>query len=180
MRHAIVLPLVAVLSLAACNKGGSGSEAGGAAAGGSAADKIAAAVSEMKIQPGLYQSTVEMKAIDMPGLPPAVAEGVKKGLAGKPLTYCITPEDAAKGIESMKQHMAKGQCQFDKFNASGGTIDNEMTCQTGKGSMHVVGHGTYTDTGSVVASTADMSGPGGKMMHMEQVTTTKRIGDCTK
>ncbi|MFM5895843.1 MAG: DUF3617 domain-containing protein [Novosphingobium sp.] len=178
MRIAIVLPLAAALSLAACNKAGGGSDAGGGS--GSMPEKVAAAVSEMKIQPGLYQATVDIKAVDMPGLPPAVLDGVKKGMAGKPLTYCISAEDAAKGIAAMKEHMAKGKCQFDKFDAANGTIDQSMTCQMGKGTMHVIGHGTYTDAGSVVASTTDMSGPGGKTMHLEQVTTTKRVGDCTK
>ncbi|MFM5917926.1 MAG: DUF3617 domain-containing protein [Novosphingobium sp.] len=184
MRYAAILPLAAALSLVACNKPGNGSDAGGSTAagnGGSLPEKVVAAATEMRLQPGLYQATVDVKAFDVPGMPPQVAAAVKSNMAGKPMTFCLSAEDAAKGVEAMKEHIGKGgKCQFNKFQASGGTIDQDMTCQMGQGTMHVVGHGTYTDTGSVVASTADMSAPGGKGMHVEQVTTTKRVGDCTK
>ena len=179
MRLSISLPLIAVLSLGACNKaadpGGTGSSDPAANA------KAAAAASEVHFQPGLYQSTVEIKQMDMPGMPPAVVAAMKGRMFEKPLTYCLTPEDAAKGADAMKQRMGKGQCQFDRFNAAGGIIDSSMTCQLGdKGTMHAVAHGTYTDTGSVAASTMDMTMGGAGKIHIEQVTTTTRVGDCTK
>lgn len=183
MRLSIALPLIAVLSLGACNKaadpGGTGSSDPAANA------KAAAAASEVHFQPGLYQSKVEIKQMDMPGMPPAVVAAMKTRMFEKPLTYCLTPEDAAKGAEAMKQRMGKGQCQFDSFNATGGTIDSSMTCQLGgQGTMYAVAHGTYTDTGSITASTMDMAMGGAKngagKMHIEQVTTTSRVGDCTK
>ena len=179
MRLSIALPLMAVLALGACNKaadpGGTGSSDPAANA------KAAAAASEVHFQPGLYQSKIEIKQMDMPGMPPAVVASMKTQMAEKPLTYCLTPEDAAKGAEAMKERMGKGQCQFDSFNAAGGKIDSSMTCQLGaKGTMHAVAHGTYTATGSVTASTMDMTMDGVGKMHMEQVTTTSRVGDCTK
>ncbi|MFM6931981.1 MAG: DUF3617 domain-containing protein [Novosphingobium sp.] len=186
MRLLFAMPLIAALSLTACNKAGSGAEGGGGAADGAAGtssslpDKAAAAIGAMHFEPGLYQATVDIKAFDMPGMPAGALASVKSGMAGKPVTYCLSAEDAAKGMEAMKQHMAKGQCQFEKFDVSNGTIDTSMTCQMGPQTMHTVGHGTFTDTGTVVASTADMTGAGGKKIHIEQVTTTKRIGDCTK
>ena len=180
MRLPLVMPLIAVLALTACNKGS-------APAGGSSGDPaanakaVAATVAAMRIQPGLYRAQVDIKRLDMPGMPPQMVAMMKSKMLEKPLTYCITPEDAAKGAEAMKERMGKGQCQFNRFSAAGGTIDSEMTCNPGsKGSMHVVAHGTYTDTGNVVASSVDVAmGPAGKM-HMEQVTTTTRVGDCTK
>ena len=183
MRLSIALPLIVVVALGACNKaadpGGTGSSDP------AAAGKAAAAAGAMHFRPGLYQSKVEIKQLDMPGMPPAVLAAMKSRMLEKPLTYCLTPEDAAKGAEAMKERLGKGQCEFDSFKAEGGTMDSSMTCQLGgKGTMHAVAHGTYTETGSVTASTMDMamgdgkSGPG--KMHMEQVTTTTRIGDCTK
>jgi len=183
MRIAIVLPLAAALSLSGCNKAGSGSDAGGTAAAGNSTslpERAAAAVSELHFQPGLYESRVDIKAFDMPGMPPAAAAGMKGNMARKPMTYCLTPEDAAKGAEAMKQHMGNGHCQFDKFNVGGGTIDTSMSCQMGQGTLTGTAHGTYTDTGTVVDSTADMTMPGGRKMHVEQVVTTKRVGECTK
>ena len=85
-----------------------------------------------------------------------VAAGVKGSMANKPMTYCLSAEDAAKGAEAMKEHMAKGKCQFNRFDVAGGTIDTAMSCQMGNGTLTATGHGTYTDTGTVVASTSDM------------------------
>ena len=41
-------------------------------------------------------------------------------------------------------------------------------------------HGTYTDTGSVTTASVDMAMTGVSKMHLEQVNTTTRIGECTK
>lgn len=179
MRLSFVLPLVAALSLTACNKAGTGSDTA-VGGGGSAAEKAAAVLSGVHFQPGLYQTKIDIKAFDMPGMPAAVAASVKGSMTGKPLTYCLSAEDAAKGAEGMKEHMAKGKCQFGKFDAAGGTIDTAMSCQMGNGTLTASGHGTYTDTGSVVASTSDMTMGGGRKMHIEEVVTTARVGDCTK
>ena len=180
MRLPIAVPLIAVLCLTACNKANPNDSA---SAGDPAANAKAAAeaVADIRFQPGLYQAKVDIKRLDMPGLPPQVVAAMKTRMVDKPLTYCLTPEDAAKGAQVMKERMGKGQCQFTKFNAAGGTIDSEMTCNAGsQGEMHAVAHGTYTDTGSVTSSSVDVAmGPTGKM-HLEQVTTTTRVGDCTK
>ncbi len=169
MRLPIVLPLFVLLLLGACNKPAE------------PAAKAAAALDEVQFKPGLYQTKVEIKQLDMPGMPPQVVAMMKSKMLTQPLTYCLTPEDAAKGVQAMKERMGTGQCRFDKFNASGGTIDSDMTCNGGgKGEMHAVVHGTYTETGNVMAASVDVGmGPTGKM-HMEQATTTTRIGDCTK
>ena len=177
MRLPVVLPLFAVLALGACGKGTD--------PGSDTAAKATAAVAGVHFQPGLYQSKIDIKQLDIPGMPPPVIAAMRSRMLEQPLTYCVTPEEAAKGAEVMKQHMGKGQCQFDKFDAAGGKLASSMTCQLGgKGTMQIEAHGTYTDTGSVTSSTLDMApdGPAGAAgkMHIEQVTTTTRIGDCTK
>ena len=116
----------------------------------------------------------------MPGMPPAMLGMMKQKMADKPMTYCLTAADAAKGADAMKERMGRGKCQFDRFDADGGLIDASMSCQMGQGSLKVVTKGTYTDTGTVTEGTADMSMPGGKGMHMATKTTTTRVGDCTK
>ena len=177
MRVPVVLPLIAVLGLGACTKN--------ADPGSDVAAKAAAAVLEIHFQPGLYQSKIDLKQLNMPGMPPQVIAAMKSRMFEKPLTYCLTAEEAAKGTEALKQRMGKGECQFDRFDAAGGKLASSMTCQIGgKGTMHIEAQGTYTETGSITASTLDMApagaaGAAGKM-HIEQVTTTTRIGDCTK
>ena len=177
MRLPVVLPLLAVFALEACNKGADPDS--------DVAAKASAAALAIHFQPGLYQSKIDLKQLDMPGMPPQVIAAMKGRMFEKPLTYCLTPEEAAKGTEALKQRMGKGECKFDRFEASGGKLASSMTCQIGgKGTMHIEAHGTYTETGSVTASTLDMApagaaGAAGKM-HIEQVTTTTRVGDCPK
>jgi Protein of unknown function (DUF3617) len=82
-------------------------------------------------------------------------------------------------VEAMKEQMGKGQCKFESFNARGGTIDSVFSCEAGPGTtMRATSQGTYTPTGSKVAAKVDLTGPGGKGMHLEQTMTMTRIGDC--
>ena len=133
------------------------------------------------MQPGLYRTTVDLKQIQVPDLPPQILAMLKQRMAEKPITYCVTPEDAAKGLDALKERLGKGKCQFERFDAAGGTLDAAFTCDVGgKGSMKVASHGTYTETGSVSTASVDMTMAGVSKMHLEQVNTTTRVGDCTK
>ena len=58
MRLSYALPMIALLALAACNKGGAPSQSG--ASDPAANAKAAAVMSEMHLQPGLYASKVEV------------------------------------------------------------------------------------------------------------------------
>ena len=176
MRLPFSLALIAVLALPGCNKApqnGASDPAAGA--------KALAAADSFHMQPGLYRTTVDLKQINVPDLPPQVLAMMKQRMIEKPITYCLTPEDAAKGLDAMKERLGKGKCQFDSFNAVGGKLDANFTCDVGgKGSMTVVSHGTYTDTGSISTASVDMTMGGVSKMHLEQVNTTTRIGDCSK
>ena len=179
MRLSISLPLLAALALTACNKGGAPSS-DAASSGGANGKAIAAVQSGLHLQPGLYSSKVEITQFDMPGVPPGALGMIKARMAEKQVTYCLTPADAARGAEAMKERMSKGKCQFGKFDAAGGQIDAVMSCQMGTGTLKVVSKGTFTDTGTVTQGTADMTMPGGKGMHMATTTVTQRVGDCSK
>lgn len=85
-----------------------------------------------------------------------------------------------KGIDVMKEQMGKGQCQFEKFDASGGKVETVFSCSPGAGmTLKAVSKGEYSATGSKVSVTSDMAVPGGKTIHVEQTITMERIGDCT-
>lgn len=179
MRLPVTVSLIAVLGLSACHK--AADSGAGAPSDPAAVAKALAAAQDFHMQPGLYRTTIAIKQFDMPGMPAAVVASMKQHMADKPVTYCLTLEDANKGVEALKQGMAKANCQFDSFSAAGGKLDSSVTCNfDGKGSMHAVSHGTYTDTGSVAASTAEVAMGGAGKMRIEQVTTTTRVGDCTK
>jgi len=168
------LAMVSALTMAGC--GQSSGENTGATDPAKAAAEMA-----FQFQPGKYRTTVEFGKVEMPGMPPAMAGQMKSMMSQNTSTeYCVSPEQAARGLDVMKQQMGKGNCKFEKFNASNGEVDSVFTCQTAKGmDLRSASKGSYSATGSKVAVTSDMTIPGGKAMHIEQTVTMERIGDCT-
>lgn len=169
---------LASLALAACNQASNDT----ADQGGAAIDPAGAAAElAFQFKPGKYRTTIEVQKIDIPGMPAAFA-GQMKAMMSKQASaeYCISPEQSARGLEVMKEHLGKGKCQFEKFDAKAGTVDSVFTCNTGEGmQLRSVSKGTYSETGSQAGVSADMSMPGGKSMHIEQTVKMERIGECT-
>lgn len=167
-----------LLALAACGK--SVPEQNGA--GGAAAIDPTKAAAEMafQFQPGKYRTTIAIHKVEVPGMPAGFGEQMKSAMS-RNLTneHCISREQAAQGVEAMKQHLAQGKCQFESFNARAGKVVSVFTCEAGGGTMlRSSSHGTYSPTGSQVATKAEMKGPGGKAVQIEQTVTTTRIGEC--
>ncbi len=166
-------------ALAACGQSASDSADGGAVAGKDALANAAEAAFQMK--PGKYRTMVTIDRIEIPGMPGGMGDQMKAMLS-KAANHesCVSPEQAARGMEIMKEQMARGQCQFDKFEASGGKIDSAFSCKTAEGmQLRAASTGTYSDTGSTVSAKGEMTGPGGVQMRVEQTMVTERIGDCT-
>lgn len=134
-----------------------------------------------QLQPGKYRTTVSVEKIEIPGMPTAMADQMK-AMMGKAAAEesCVTPERAARGLEVMKQQMARGKCRFERFAAQDGKLDSAFTCQTGDGmTMQASSSGTYSATGSNLRVDGQLSGPDGKTMHVVQTVMTERVGDCT-
>lgn len=172
-KTAILFMAVSALALGGCG------EQGSEPAGNTAAAEKAAAEIAFRFQPGQYRTTIEVQNVTMPGMP-AAAQDQMRAMFAKGMTseYCLKPEDAAKGVEQMKSQMARGECQFETFEASGGTVKSAFTCKNEGMEMRSTSEGTYSETGSKVAIVADMKGQGGQAMHIEQTVKTERIGDC--
>ena len=175
MRHFTIFPLLAAMVLPGC---GQSSDAFGAAAtSGNAAASAALDEVAFKVEPGKYRSSVNITKLDLGGLSAQVAAAMPRQSSYE---YCVTPEQAAKGIEALKQQMAKGSCQFESFKAAGGTVDSIFSCTAEGGfAMRSVSHGSYSESGSDVVVNADAKLPGGGSMHIEQSVKSQRIGDCT-
>ena len=172
------LTILAAAALAACGK----PAPEGQSAASSGGDPLKAATEmAFRFEPGKYRTTIAFQKVEIPGLPAAAAEQMKAAMGKATASeHCITPESAAKGVEAMKEHMGKGKCKFESFNARGGSVDSVFSCQAGQGmTMRASSKGTYTTTGSKVAAKVDMSGPGGSGMRIEQTMITTRIGDCS-
>jgi hypothetical protein len=130
-----------------------------------------------QVTPGQWETTVTIKSMDMPGAPPQVAQMMKSRMAGgKPTrtSYCVTPEQAAKGPQEMlKQNPS---CRFTKFSMAGGKIATEMTCKQDGGTMTAKSSGSYTAKAFNVNSNVAMSGQ--MSMRMASSNVGRWLGPC--
>lgn len=179
MRHAAIFTAIAALALAACgdaskDKRSESAEdkSGLTIPGGNLAD------ADFRMQAGQYRSTVSIQKVSAVGLPAQVTQMMPKQ---KSFEYCITPAQAAAGLDGVKQQMAQGRCEYESFKASSGNVDAVFSCDAGQGmKLRASSHGTYSDSGSQVAVVGDFAMGGGKAIHVEQTVRAERIGDCGK
>jgi hypothetical protein len=179
--HAIhTAPLAAAILLAAC--GGDADTDGDGAV--SSEEVVAEAAGAIRPQPGQYSASYEVLEMNVPGMPDAMKQQMQGqmggGANGKPITYCLTPEQAAaNGPEEMARNMAAGNCSVSKFDVAGGTISAEMQCKDASGATsHVVMDGRMTSTSSTMTMTNEMDMPGMGKMQTKMRVTSERIGEC--
>jgi len=144
-------------------------------------EEVAKAAKENGIgmNPGQWETTVEIVEAEMPGLPKASGDALKNqpNRVNKH-SYCITPEEAAhpgSGLFAGGED-AKGKCKVEKFSMSGGHIEQTISCAdpNGKPGMTMSTTGTYT--GDSMTGTANMEMGG--FMKMKVNLTSKRVGEC--
>src|SRR5688572_8089304 len=181
MRLIHTAPLAAAILLAAC-----GGDADTNNDGTMSGEEIAAeAAGAIKPQPGQYRTTYEMLEFNVPGAPEAMQQQAKAVMGGasevaKPITYCLTPEQAgANGAEQMAKNMAGGNCTVSKFDVSGSTLSAEMQCAVANGTTsHVVMDGQMTSTNSTMTMTTETDMQTLGKVQMKTRLTSERIGDC--
>jgi hypothetical protein len=165
----------AVLALAACgNPGGKdgGNASSGAAGGGSGAG--------VSLQPGEWEMKTEVVNVNIEGLPPGMAEGMKKQASNTNRT-CMTPEEA-KGPKGDMFAGGKNNCKSEGFSWAGGRIQGKTTC-TGEGGtgttvMEMSGQYSPQSIDMTMKSQTDL-GVGGKKMSMEMRVSGRRVGECS-
>ncbi len=176
MKRAMVLLVPAVL-LSGCGKG---VEMKNASVSEVAEEVKAAAADGQFVSPGHWESTMTIKEMNMPGMPPeAVAQ--MKTVMGKAKTFasCLTEAEAKKPKEDFFSG-GDGQCRYDHFTMSGGKIDAAMKCGVDGAERTMTMQGTYSPDHYHMTMAATGSGPGpagGMSMKMEM--DSKRTGACT-
>lgn len=179
MRQIPVVATALCLALAAC--GGdpaSEAESDGVVTAEEMAERVASA--DIKPQPGLYRSTVEVLEFSIPGAPPEVNDMMRGNMARRTSEYCLTQEEADRGFEKMARQSQEGRdCKVEKFTVDGSDIDARMTCAVpGQGQMTMTMTGTGSPTGSDMdmSMKGDFAGQGEASMRMK--VSNERIGDC--
>ena len=178
MNRLTILPLAALLSLAACNSepevdldNASQEEAAQAVAD--------AGGSDIFVNPGRWQTTVTLEEMNVPGMPAQMAEQMKAQMNAVETTEsCLTREEARRPREDFFAG-AQENCTYNRFTMAGGRIDAEMTCQEGRASMTMAIDGTYSADHYAARSTMTMTGAGAEGgMTVRSRVEAKRLGDC--
>lgn len=156
--------LITIAMLGACSQNGDGGNGTAAAPGTGAGATVA-------LQPGQWESRLEVVAADMPagapGMPPMSAR------------FCITPEQAANpnaDVLGGGQNMPQG-CTTENYTVSGGRISGAIVCNMGGTANRTTINGQFTPT-TYEMTMQSRSEAGGTTTESQTRVTARRIGDC--
>lgn len=143
------------------------------------AQQTAASGAAMRFQPGEWETSVEVVDAEIPGMPAAMAEQLRKSITvNTSITRCMTPEQAERPNEDMFAG-DQGECRFDRYEMRGGRIDGAMTCTDAEqGTAKITMQGRYSATDFEMRNTVDASRDGGQAMKMTSRVTGRRLGEC--
>ena len=143
---------------------------------GTVASKVSAA--DPKPQPGRWETTIRMDAVEMPNLPPE-ARAMMQHQAGTARMFatCLTPDQAARPAAGLFNQGASG-CTYDQFTMADGRLDGSMTCQQGAQTIHITLAGNYGPDMYEVHTRSRINLPGGQPLTSSVSMTAHRAGDC--
>ncbi len=141
------------------------------------------------LTPGQWENETEVISVDIPGLSgdeKAAMAVMSRALIGKKkqTKNCLTPEQAKQPSADLLAGDANGNCKFETFSISGGTMNAVMKCvdPQQRGSMTMKMNGLYGGDTYAMTSEIKMAGapgmPGGAGMVIKSKNSGKRIGDC--
>jgi len=172
----------ALLALAACS---SGADSDGD--GKISQEEAVAEAKSLKLEPGNWESKVEIVDVnfDKAKLPPearGMTEALMKAMVGKVTTSknCLTPEEAANPDAGFLTGGEKKDCEYKRFDLSGGKIDAAMICkgdQQGQQGEFTLS-GDYSPTSYTMAMVMNISSPGTGTMVIKAKNASRRIGAC--
>jgi hypothetical protein len=179
MRYSLVV--LGVAALAACNKGPEINVKN--ASVGEVADKVREASGDGSfVNPGRWETKVSLLDIEVPGMPPQMAQQMKQTMGKvQDNTYatCLTDADVKKPKEDFFAGKNRN-CRYDHFTMSGGKIDAALNCPgRGSESMAMTITGSYSRDSYEATMAMDVSGgPRGQGMKMRSHSESRRVGAC--
>jgi hypothetical protein len=146
------------------------------------ADKVREAGADRSfVRPGLWQSKVTIEQLDMPGMPPDMAQRMKATMAarqGQAFEACLTADDVAKPKEDFFAG-GNNQCRYEHFTMGGGKIDAIMHCGKDQGSQTMKMAGTYSpDSYALQMANTFQSSSDQPAMQMQMRVDARRVGEC--
>lgn len=131
------------------------------------------------VSPGKWQQTASLLEMDVPGMPPQVAEAMKKAVGTSQVhETCLTEEQAKRPKEDFFTGAEKN-CRYEHFKWGGGKVDMKIVCTEPQATKTMEMTGAYEPNSYQMAMS--MTGQGaqpGQTMNMKMRVDAKRIGEC--
>lgn len=130
--------------------------------------------------PGEWETTSQLVAMDVPGVPPEVLKA-NLGQVNR-FKSCMTAEMAKEpDANFFTNNSGTTSCKNERFDMSGGRLQAAMVCtdRNVPGQMRMTVDGRYTPDSYEATSTMERSdGPEGSNMKMTAKTSGRRTGAC--
>jgi hypothetical protein len=176
MRVLAVLPLAAIVGLAACSS--SPTVTADNASSKEVAQKVAAAGDLQTISPGRWEGVVHVTQMTMPGLPPEAQAKLAAARGDQKVVSCVTAEDVKASKAAMFGEMGDN-CKYDHFAMGGGKVDGTATCDNGGAKTKTTISGTFSSDTYHIAIRSESTGKEAMAnMTMEMSADAKRVGEC--
>ena len=133
-------------------------------------EEVADQLSNMRIEPGLWELTSEVIDVRAPNLP----REVRNRMVGprSRLRHCITPEQAAR--PSANFLAARGDCTYRDFTVQDGRVRGAMSCPDATAVMD----GRYGPQAYDMGMEMQSPIPGGAVMTLQLRAKGRRLGAC--
>lgn len=144
------------------------------------AKQTVAAEEKTRSEPGQWENSYQLVALDVTGAPEPLAARMKAELGKPPRVNraCRKAEDA-RPIDFAKLSPMQRGCTFPKYVMAGGKIDAKMECDGPFGKVRMTMAGTQSKTAYDVTMTQSQAVPGqARESSMTIRVTGKRIGEC--
>jgi len=177
----ILCVIACALPLAACNKGPEINEKNASVA--EVAQKVReAAGTQSMIDPGRWETKVNLLDVDIPGMPPQMATQMKQTMSKMQehnFASCLTEEDVRRPKEDFFAGNSK-DCRYDHFTMSGGKIDAALRCEGKRegGAMTMTINGSYSRDSYEATMAMDVADGREGGMKMRSHSESHRVGQC--
>ena len=144
------------------------------------ANEVAAELRNVRIEPGLWESTTQVVNVTAPNLPVQARDAMMNRPA-TPVRNCITPEQAERPDANFFNSAQNSNCSYRDFSMRGGRLQGSMTCTGGgmPGTMTTTMNGEYGPQSYDMTMRMQTAGmPQGADLTIEARTRGRRIGDC--
>ena len=136
------------------------------------AAEVAATLSDIRIEPGLWELTSEVADVRAPDLP----REVRTRMIGprSSLRHCITPEQAEAPSANFLALRADSECTYRDFALVDGRLTGAMTCPNVTATMQ----GQYAPQAYDMRMEMESPMPSGATMTLQVRAHGRRIGEC--